>query len=178
MKKPCTRPGTGLSSWACYHYAAALCGSCFPARPGAASAVWPSHISERQRRMAGKQDPPFGFRRSRRHSSLLVAHLEPPNFTPRALIDAVPDGTEHRCIVVTGPYQCRDIVCTMSLQHPRKYDALSKGFEIMFGRTLVAAEPGIFKRFLGGRDIPGVHERFTSREVNFCCVRSDCRGEG
>ena len=60
--------GEQLLKWlrgrACSHYAAALCGACFPARPGAASAVWPSHISERQRRMARKQAPSFGFRRA------------------------------------------------------------------------------------------------------------------
>ena len=87
--------------WACYHYAAALCGACFSvARRRERSVAQPhKRANWRENRV-----PQSGFRRSRRHSSLLVAHLEPPNFTPHALIDAVPDGTEHRCIVVTGPY--------------------------------------------------------------------------
>ncbi len=71
--------------------------------------------------MAGKEAPPFGFRRSRRHSSLLVAHLESPNFTPRALIDAVPDETEHCCIVLTGPNGYFEVEGYCNLSYPRLY---------------------------------------------------------
>ncbi|PUB81441.1 MAG: hypothetical protein DBP01_16500, partial [gamma proteobacterium symbiont of Ctena orbiculata] len=46
---------------------------------------------------------PFGLCLKMHHSALLVAHLESPNFTPRALIGAFSDTTEPIGLVLTGP---------------------------------------------------------------------------
>jgi hypothetical protein len=45
-------------------------------------------MSERYRRQAEKRPRPSGLWLKKRHSALLVIHLMPPNFFPRALIGA------------------------------------------------------------------------------------------
>jgi len=45
----------------------------------------------------------LGVRLKKRHSALLVVHLEPPNFSPRALIGAFSGATEPIGLVLTGP---------------------------------------------------------------------------
>ncbi len=45
----------------------------------------------------------LGVRRKTRHSALLVAHLESPNLSPRALIGVFSGATEPIGLVLTGP---------------------------------------------------------------------------
>ncbi|MCG7875431.1 MAG: hypothetical protein N0C90_03795, partial [Candidatus Thiodiazotropha endolucinida] len=49
------------------------------------------------------QPQPFGLRLKKRHSALLVAHLESPNLSPRALIGAFSGTTGRIGLVLTGP---------------------------------------------------------------------------
>ncbi|MBV2120436.1 MAG: hypothetical protein KUF74_03175, partial [Candidatus Thiodiazotropha sp. (ex Ctena orbiculata)] len=48
-----------------------------------------------------------GLRLKKRHSALLVAHLEQPNFAPRALIGAFSGATGRIGFVLTGPSSIR-----------------------------------------------------------------------
>ncbi|MEW8041402.1 MAG: hypothetical protein AB2777_19620, partial [Candidatus Thiodiazotropha endolucinida] len=45
----------------------------------------------------------LGVRLKKRHSALLVTHLESPNFSPRALIGAFSGTTGRIGLVLTGP---------------------------------------------------------------------------
>lgn len=60
-------------------------GSHFFVKPGAVSAVWSFHISEQQRRIAGKWPRPFGLCQKGGQPALLFVHLDKPNLTHRAL---------------------------------------------------------------------------------------------
>ena len=63
-------------------------GSHFFVLQGGRSAVWLFQISDWQRSRTEKWAQPFGLRLKKRHSALLVAYLESPNYAPRALIGA------------------------------------------------------------------------------------------
>jgi len=58
---------------------------------------------------------PFGLRLKKRHSALLVVHLELPNFSPRALIGAFSGATVPVRLVLTGPktISCAAINCLL-----------------------------------------------------------------
>ncbi|MCU7798127.1 MAG: hypothetical protein KZQ75_13460, partial [Candidatus Thiodiazotropha sp. (ex Myrtea spinifera)] len=57
-----------------------------------------------------KQPQPFGLSLKKRHSVLLVAHLEQPNFSPRALTDAFSGSTGRIGLVLTGPNRTSSIL--------------------------------------------------------------------
>ena len=104
--RPCREPviasprrSGATETRACSHYALSLCRISFFVRQDAASAVWLIHMSERQRRPEEKENRPFGLCLSRRHPALRLAHLESPNYAPRALIGDVTDTTEQQRIV-------------------------------------------------------------------------------
>jgi len=57
----------------------------FFSEQGALSVVCLLYTSEMQRRSGEKWSRPFGLGPKTGHAALLVAHLESPNFSPRAL---------------------------------------------------------------------------------------------
>ena len=63
--------------------------------------------------LAGKRTRPSGSGLKQRHSALLVVHLGELNHTPRALIGAVSDPTEHAHIAFTGPSLATGSACSM-----------------------------------------------------------------
>ncbi|MCU7811141.1 MAG: hypothetical protein KZQ77_07880, partial [Candidatus Thiodiazotropha sp. (ex Notomyrtea botanica)] len=58
-------------------------------------------------RWAKKWPWPSGLHLKKRHSVLLVAHLEQPNYAPRALIGAFSGATVAIKLVLTGPNDIR-----------------------------------------------------------------------
>jgi hypothetical protein len=65
--------------------------------------MYSPYMSEMQRRPAEKGFCLFGLRPKLGHAALLLVHLEPPNFSPRALPGPVWSSNTALQFVLTGP---------------------------------------------------------------------------